>query len=170
VKELTPAEQAKQFLWGQSPSQSDQQKPAMTPIPDGFFESVNQKKQTPKWWETAREVGADVASHTSRVAGQISAVATATAVIAPNSLSADIAIGMAAVSLGADALEQALRPNLGKTIVDIDAQIIQGIIDKRVPLLAPVTNELMNAWTHSQDAQKLGSTLNQDANNMLNRP
>lgn len=95
--------------------------------------------------EQAREELANASAILGRQAGVIAAVATAVGSQAgPYGKSAQaIAIAATAVNIGADAVEQVLRPNVKQVIRD---QLVLGVpaevLTQRFPLLAPWINEV----------------------------
>jgi hypothetical protein len=61
------------------------------------------------------------------------------------------------IGVAADAVEQVVRPDAGQITSDSLTKILQDRIDKRMPIAAPITNELAEAWKASgtnKDLQK----------------
>jgi hypothetical protein len=94
------------------------------------------------------------AERLGRQAGVVNAAATAvSAVPGPHQpITAATAVGAAAINVGATAIEQLLRPDPGKLVVDT-ALTITGSVTERVPVIGPVaaptTNEMLEAWKNS---------------------
>jgi hypothetical protein len=102
--------------------------------------------------QQAREAIADGASGLSRQAGVVAATATTVTAVAPpqvKPVSGAVAVGATVVGVGADAVEQLVRPDGNKVLSDALAKIVQDRIDKRLPIAAPITNELAEAWKAS---------------------
>lgn len=94
---------------------------------------------------------ADAADATSRGAGIIAAGATAAAAQSgPYTKPAQIvAIGATALGAAAHTVEQIVRPDFSKAIDDSLAAIAQDRIEKRLPLAAPIANEMAELWKNS---------------------
>ncbi|MEJ7686506.1 MAG: DUF637 domain-containing protein, partial [Variovorax sp.] len=107
--------------------------------------------------ETRLEIAVG-AERLGRQAGVVGAVATAVAATpGPHQVAAAAtAIGATAVNLGATTVEQLFRPDPGKALVDAAVTGI-GIAAEHVPgigpVLAPVTNEMLEAWKNSGTSQ-----------------
>ncbi|PZO13554.1 MAG: hypothetical protein DCF26_16720 [Burkholderiales bacterium] len=122
-----------------------------------------QQSSLPTMSDGARNAIADGAEATSRTAGVIAAGATAVAAQGgPYGKPAQaIAAGATVIGAAADGINQSVRPDLGKTINDSLAMILQERIDARVPIAAPLTNELMEVWKRSGTSQNLQTWSNQ---------
>ena len=102
--------------------------------------------------QDVREAIADGAATTSRQAGVVGAAATAaTAAASPQvkPFTGSVAVGATVIGVAADAVEQMARPDLNKVLSESVPKIIQDRIDKRLPLAAPLTNELAEIWKNS---------------------
>jgi hypothetical protein len=89
---------------------------------------------------------ADSAALLSRQAGVVAAVATSVTVNAPPNLKpigASVVAGATAISIGADAFEQWLRPNISQVLKE---QLILGVpsevLMRKIPTVAPIINEI----------------------------
>jgi hypothetical protein len=111
------------------------------------------------------DVRSDVAAGAlvvSRVAGIVGSAATAAAV-APGPHqpgAATTAVVATGVGFAADAVQQLAKPDVGKGVNDLLTLIVQERIDSRVPLAAPLTNELVEFWRQSGTSQDLQSWSN----------
>jgi len=122
-----------------------------------------QQSAVPALSDAAKKAIADGADATSRAAGVVVAGATAVAVQGgPYGKPAQaIATGATVIGAAADGIEQAMRPDLGKTINESLTMILQERIDARVPIAAPLTNELIVVWKRSGTSQNLQTWSNQ---------
>jgi filamentous hemagglutinin len=78
-------------------------------------------------------------------------------------VSGAVAVGATVIGVGADAVEQLVRPDIGQTGVNSAALIVQTVVE-HVPnsgLVAPITNELVEAWKASGSSMKLQEWINQ---------
>jgi hypothetical protein len=104
-----------------------------------------QSLDLPQLTQAARETIADGAATTSRASGVVAAAATAAAAQSgPYGRPAQaLATGATAVGLAADAVEQAVRPDLKKFFTE---QIVIGVpageLIHRFPIFAPLINEI----------------------------
>ena len=106
------------------------------------------------------------AARTSRQAGVVAAGATAVAAgtsppIRP--IAGSVAVGATAIGMAADAVEQVVRPDVGKTTVDLGGSAIGVAIDA-VPhgkLVAPLTNEAIEILKNSQLGDAIRGGVNQ---------
>ena len=112
--------------------------------------------------QQARDAIADGASNLSRQAGVVAAGATAIGSQAgPYAKPAQaLAVGATVVGVGADALEQITRPNNGQTLVNSISTAISEQINKRLPMAAPITNEILEIGKTSP----LGLTIEKKVN------
>jgi hypothetical protein len=119
-----------------------------------------QQTSVPQLTQVAREAIADGAAATSRQAGVVGAAATAAAASAPpqaKPIPRAVAVGATVIGVAADAVEQVVRPDAGQVTSDSLTKILQDRIEKRIPIAAPITNELAEAWKASgtnKDLQK----------------
>ncbi|MDT7515035.1 DUF637 domain-containing protein [Rhodoferax mekongensis] len=126
---------------------------------------IGQQQNAPLTQQT-REAIADGASGLSRQAGVVAATATTVTTVAPpqvKPLSGAVAVGATVIGVGADAVEQLVRPDIGQTGVNSAALIVQTVVE-HVPnsgLVAPITNELVEAWKTSGSSMKLQEWINQ---------
>lgn len=117
-----------------------------------------QQTSLPELTQSARDAIANGASTTSRGAGLVASGATALTVggspgVKP--IAGTVAIGATVIGAGADAIEQLVQPDLGRVTWDTLATVVQDRIDQRIPLAAPLTNELVEAWRISGTSQAL---------------
>jgi len=81
----------------------------------------------------------------------------------PKAIHGNASVGATVIGVGADAVEQLVRPDMGQTGVNSAALIVQTVVE-HVPnsgLVAPVTNELVEAWKASGSSMKLQEWINQ---------
>lgn len=108
------------------------------------------------------------AERLGRQAGVIGAAATAaSAVPGPHQpVTGATAVGAIAINFGATAVEQLLRPDPGKLIVDT-ALTVTGTLAERVPVVgpiaSPITNEVLEEWKNSGTSQSLQQWLNRQS-------
>lgn len=60
-------------------------------------------------------------------------------------------MGATVIGIGADAVEQVMRPDTGQAVTNSTSLVLQTALEK-VPMgqmLAPITNELIQAWQAS---------------------
>jgi hypothetical protein len=125
-----------------------------------------QQSSTPELTQAAREAIASTAASTSRQMGVVAAGATAVAAgSAPplKPIAGSVAVGATAIGIAAAAVEQVVRPNAGQTVVTLGGTAI-GIAIDVVPqgkLLAPITNEAMEALKNSQFGNLVRDEVNQ---------
>ena len=86
-----------------------------------------------------------------RVAGIVGSTATAAAVQpGPHQpLATKVAVTATGVGLAADFVEQVAGPDVGKGVNDFFLNIAQKQIDNKLPLVAPITNEVRALWVQS---------------------
>ena len=63
--------------------------------------------------------------------------------------------------LAANVVEQVARPDMGKGLNDTLSNILQERVDKRIPIAAPITNELFEVWKQSETNKDLQTWSNQ---------
>ncbi|PUE56968.1 hypothetical protein B9Z36_08160 [Limnohabitans sp. Rim8] len=114
---------------------------------------------------------ADGASTVSRGAGIVgSAATTAAAIPGPHEPTAAVtAVTATGVGFAADVIEQVARPDVGKGVQDFLSSVAQSAIDNKMPLVAPVTNEVKQAWRDSGTSKSLDSWLNDEWNKTLKK-
>jgi len=101
--------------------------------------------------QQTREAIADAAQTTSRGAGVVAAGATAVAAQGgPYGRPAQgVAVMATGVGAAADVVEQLARPNLAASTENAFLLAIQTGADSVIPIAAPITNEVINAWKNS---------------------
>lgn len=107
-----------------------------------------QQTSIPQLTQAAREAIADGAAATSRQAGVVGAAATAAAASAPpqaKPIPRAVAVGATVIGVGADVVEQVVRPDTGQTVVNSAGTVIGEIANKKLPAAAPITNEVIEA-------------------------
>ncbi|PQA75676.1 DUF637 domain-containing protein [Rhodoferax sp. TS-BS-61-7] len=115
--------------------------------------------------QQARNAIADGASGLSRQAGVVAATATTVTTVAPpqvKPVSGAVAVGATVIGVGADAVEQLVRPDMGQTATNSASLIVQTVVE-HVPnanLVAPITNELVESWKASGSSLKLQEWIN----------
>lgn len=121
--------------------------------------------------QQGKEAIADAAEATSRGAGIVAAGATAVAAQGgPYTKPAQIvAIGATAVGVGADAVEQIVRPDTGKATHTSITTYFQEWADSRAPGAAPITNEVIEIWKKSESGQNLEAWMNTQWRRFLER-
>jgi hypothetical protein len=121
--------------------------------------------------QQTREVIADVAESTSRVAGVVAAGATVVgAQGGPYGRPAQtLAAGATAVSVVADGIEQAIRPDMGSVANASLITYFQEWADSRAPAAAPITNEVVELWKNSGTGQSLETWVNTQWKSFLER-
>jgi len=124
---------------------------------------IGQQQNAPLTQQT-REAIADGASGLSRQAGVVAATATTVTTVAPpqvKPVSGAVAVGATVIGVGADAVEQLVRPDMGQTIVNSMGNVLSDQLTNKIPGAAVVTNELIEAAKSSDTAKKIQSELNQ---------
>lgn len=121
--------------------------------------------------QQTKEAIADGAANVSRASGVVAAGATAVAAqTGPYAKPAEtVAVGATVVGVAADAVEQIMRPDMGKVAWDSVARVVQDRLDKRLPVAAPITNELVEAWKGSGSIKDLQTWSNEVWNEYLKR-
>ena len=105
--------------------------------------------------------GADITAATSTMAA---------AVPGPHQPgAATTAIVATGVGFMANVVEQAARPDVGRGLNDLLTSILQERIDRRVPIVAPITNELTEAWKQSGTSQNLQTWSTQVWTDFINK-
>lgn len=121
--------------------------------------------------ETKQEI-AGGAERLGRQAGVIGAAATAaSAVPGPHQpITGATAVGATAIDIGATVVEQLVRPDTGKLVVDT-ALTGTGVVVERVPVVgpvaAPITNEMLEEWKKSGASQSFQQWVNQQYRRLL---
>jgi hypothetical protein len=67
-----------------------------------------------------------------------------------------------AVGFVADIVEQAARPDVGKMAQNFFISYAQNRIDQKLPLIAPLTNEVRNLWQQSGSGLQFETWVNQE--------
>jgi filamentous hemagglutinin len=80
-----------------------------------------------------------------------------------------VAVGATVIGVGADVVEQAMRPDMGKVPQDALLSSFQEWADSKLPGVAPVTNEVIEAWKASGTSEALNDWTNQQWNAFLDR-
>ena len=107
--------------------------------------------------------GAEGVSRTAGVVGSAATVAAATP--GPHQPeAAALALTATGVGLVADGVVQALEPNVGGQAQQTVLTIIQNNVDRKYPLAAPVTNEVIEIWKQSPASNNINNYIN----NILN--
>jgi filamentous hemagglutinin len=75
-------------------------------------------------------------------------------------VSGAVAVGATVIGVGADAVEQLVRPDMGQTGVNAAGSAVSEIVNKRVPVLAPITNEIVEAAKASEVGKSIQEKLN----------
>ena len=112
-----------------------------------------------------REAIADSASNISRQAGVVAAGAVAVSSQAgPYGQPAKaVAVGATVVGFGADAVEQAMRPNIGQTSINLIGFDVGASIEP-LPggkIVAPLTNEVIETVKNSDAVRSLSTRINE---------
>ena len=118
-----------------------------------------------------RQEVANGADSVSRAADLIGSSATvATAVPGPHqAATAGIALAATTVGLGASALSQLAKPDIGVATQDFFVTLVQYQIDHRLPLIAPVTNEVKELWKASNTSKSFNDWLNGEWNKAISK-
>ena len=111
----------------------------------------------------ATAAGVEMTSFVSRTAGIVGSTATtAAATPGPHQpVATGTAIVAQTVGLAADAVEQLIKPDVGKVTHDLLLAIAQRDIDRRLPLVVPLTNEVRTLWQQSGSAQPFETWVNE---------
>ena len=115
--------------------------------------------------QQTREAIADGASTLSRQAGVVAAGAVAvSSQVGPYGQPAKaVALGATVIGFGADVVEQVMKPNTGQTLVNLIGTGA-GTLVEQLPggkVVAPLTNEIIEAGKNSSTAQNVTSRVNQ---------
>lgn len=97
----------------------------------------------------------------------VAAAATTVTAAAPpqvKPVSGAVAVGATVIGVGADAVEQFVRPDLGQTGINAAGAAVSEIINKKVPVLAPITNEIVEAAKASDVSKSIQEKLNAGTN------
>ncbi|MEX3977782.1 hypothetical protein AB4Y45_02230 [Paraburkholderia sp. EG287A] len=119
-----------------------------------------------------RNTTADASAMVSTNAGRFSA-ATAAAAAVPSPYSpifeAAAYVGTV-VGIGADAVSQAIRPDVGQYWTNSGSAMISDRFSSRYPLASPVINEAANAFNTSTFSQKIQDFVNASWNSFVTEP
>ncbi len=109
-----------------------------------------------------RNTSADAASMISTNAGRVGAIAGAMSSIPSPGQAAAAAVGTtsSAIGLGASAIEQALRPNLGAFTVGFATDMAAKPVMDRLPFYGPIINEILELWKNSTAADQIKNQIN----------
>ena len=80
-----------------------------------------------------------------------------------------VAVGATAIGIGADAVEQSARPTMGTVLQAAVLASFQEWADSKVPGVAPVTNEVIEAWNASGTSESLNDWNNRQWKAFLER-
>ncbi|MGV3498690.1 MAG: hypothetical protein ACO1OR_07685 [Hydrogenophaga sp.] len=130
-----------------------------------------QQSSIPELSDAARNTIASGAEATSRAAGVVAAGATAVAARGgPYGRPAQAAaVGATAIGTAADAIGQIVRPNVGEALQDAMLTTFQEWADRKMPGIAPATNEVVEAWKASGSSKSLDSWVNEQWKAFLER-
>ncbi|MBL0917443.1 MAG: hemagglutinin repeat-containing protein [Hydrogenophaga sp.] len=131
-----------------------------------------QQSSLPELGDAARNAIADGAASTSRAAGVVAAGATAAvATSSPHikPIASAIAVGATVAGVAADAVEQAVRPSVGQALQDAMLTSFQEWADRKIPGVAPVTNEVIEAWRASGTSKSVETWANEKWKAFLER-
>lgn len=126
---------------------------------------VGQQQNAPLSQQT-KDAIADGASNVSRQAGVIGAGATAATAVAPpqiKPITGAIATGATVIGVGADAVEQLVRPDAGQAVTNAAGIIITTAVEQ-VPggkAVSPITNELIEIWKNSGSSLSIQDWINE---------
>jgi filamentous hemagglutinin len=113
--------------------------------------------------QQARGAIADGASGLSRQAGVVAATATTVTTVAPpqvKPVSGAVAVGATVIGVGADAVEQLMRPDTGQTTVNLLGTVTGEAVNKVLPIAAPLTNEIVEGLKGSDKADQIKKETN----------
>lgn len=102
----------------------------------------------------------------------VAATATMVTAAAPpqvKPIAGAVAVGATTIGVGADAVEQLARPDTNQVLSDSLAKIVQDRIDKRLPIAAPISNELAEVWKSSKTNKDLQTWSNEIWTDYLKR-
>jgi filamentous hemagglutinin len=109
--------------------------------------------------------GVEMTSFVSRTSGIIGSAATAAAATpGPHQpVAAGTAVVATGVGMAADAVEQAINPDVGKTAQDflIKLFIEKGVVERFAPTAAPAVNELTELWKQSNSSKSAQDWINE---------
>lgn len=116
-----------------------------------------------------REDAADIASGVGRGAGVVSSAATAAATVpGPHQpAAATTAVIATGAGFAADVVEQVAQPDTGKAVHEFFLGIAQTQVDNKLPLIAPVSNEVRTLWVESGAAEPFESWVNNRWNGVI---
>jgi len=105
---------------------------------------------------------ADAASMISTNAGCVGAIAGAMSSVPSPGQAAAAAVGTtsSAIGLGASAIEQALRPNIGAFAVGFTTDMAAKPVMDRLPFYGPIINEIIELWKNSAAADRIKNQIN----------
>ncbi|WP_346308912.1 hypothetical protein, partial [Limnohabitans sp.] len=105
---------------------------------------------------------ADGAALVSRGSGIVGSTATAVSTIpGPHQPgAATTALFATGVGFTADVIEQIARPDVGKGLNDFMTVVLQEQLDKKLPIVAPVTSEAIEYWKKSGSSQSFETWMN----------
>lgn len=124
-----------------------------------------QQSSIPELTQAASSSIADGAALVSRQAGVIAAGATATAASGPpqvKPIAGAVTLGATAIAVGADVVEQVMRPNTGQAVTNGASLIVQTAVE-HTPVgrvAAPITNEMLEMWKSSGSSLSIQEWLN----------
>ena len=115
--------------------------------------------------QQTREAIADGASTLSRQAGVVAAGATAaTQAVSPQfkPIPSAVAVGATVIGVGADVVEQVVRPDLGQTVVNGSGIFLQRLVESTPTgrLTLPITNEVIEMWRASRSSLSIQDWIN----------
>jgi filamentous hemagglutinin len=125
-----------------------------------------QQSSLPELPQSAKKAIADVAADTSRQAGVIGSGATAATAVVPPALkpvTGAVAVGATVIGVGADAVEQVVRPDTGQTVTNLFGASLQEAANNTPigKVASPITNELIETWKKSDTNQSIQDWVNE---------
>jgi hypothetical protein len=74
-----------------------------------------------------------------------------------------VAVGATVIGVAADAVEQVVRPDVGQTIINLAGTGLQEAVNNNPvgKVVAPFTNEIVEAWKQSGSSQSIQDWVNQ---------
>jgi hypothetical protein len=105
---------------------------------------------------------ADGAAGVSRGSGIVGSTATAASAIPGPHQPGAVTTALVATGVGftADVIEQIARPDVGKGLNNFMAVVLQEQLDKKLPIVAPVTSEAIEYWKKSGSSQSFENWMN----------
>jgi hypothetical protein len=112
---------------------------------------------------------ADGAAGVSRGSGIVGSTATAASAIPGPHQPGAVTTALVATGVGftADVIEQIARPDVGKGVHDFFLANAQKQIDNKLPLVAPITNEVRSLWASSGSAKPFEDWVNDRWNDVV---